>query len=123
EVHLTLVVRDEVVVALLEGRDAILVGAQLDYERADAFDAGLHVEEILPHVRVADDLGARGARILEVLDARALLALLGVVEGVQVRAAGDAETLDADADAREIHEHEHLAHALMLDLADELADA
>src|SRR5690606_34918218 len=48
---------------------------------------------------------------------------LRVIEGVQVRAPGDAEALDADADPGEVHKEEHLAHAAMLDLTHELTDA
>ena len=92
-------------------------------QRADAFHARLHVEQHAAHVGVLDDRHARRVRILEVLDARALLALAGVFERVQVGGRRDAEALQRHADARVVHHLEHLAHAALLLGAAQLADA
>src|SRR6185437_16781381 len=62
-------------------------------------------------------------RVLPLGDARALLALLGVLERVEVRGRRDGYALDTDGDARAVHHPEHLRHALVLDRADQLADA
>jgi len=55
----------------------------------------------------------------------ALLALLRVLERVEVGARRDRDALDADGDARAVHHLEHLRHALvdLLFSADRPADA
>jgi hypothetical protein len=54
---------------------------------------------------------------------RALLAVLGVLERVEVRAASDTPRPGRRRDARAVHQVEHLRHAHVLGAADELADA
>jgi hypothetical protein len=74
-------------------------------------------------VGVLDDRDPRRRGVLPLLDRRALLALLGVLQRVQVRARRHRQALHADADAGVVHEVEHLGHALLLLGADQLADA
>ena len=61
-------------------------------------------------------IGTRGAvASFQCLIERALLAVLRVLERVEVRGRRDREALHADGDARAVHQVEHLRHALLLD--------
>jgi hypothetical protein len=125
QIDLALVVVDLGLLAarLLERVHAIEVHRQLHRQRADALDPRLAVEQHAADVGVIDDGHARRGGVLPLLDARALLAVLGVVERVEERRRRHRDALQADADAGEVHQVEHLAHAALLLGADQLADA
>ena len=113
EVDLALVVRGLGVVHALVERDLILVVRELDGERTETFDLALHVEKHAANVGVLDDGHARRRGVFPVRHAGALLAIFRVFEGVQIRRRGHREALHADRDARGVHHHEHLRHALV----------
>jgi hypothetical protein len=87
-----------------------------------ALHAGLHLDQHTTHVWVLDDVDLGRVGVLEVLDAGALLAVLGVVRRVEIRGRSTGQPLQTDADTGAVHHQEHLGHALVLLCAHQLTD-
>ena len=77
-----------------------------------------HRHQHAANVRVTDDAARRGP--CRAGDA-ALHALARIGARTLIRALGDAHALHADAEAREVHHHEHVLEAAIL-LADDVTD-
>jgi hypothetical protein len=83
---------------------------------------GLLLHQHPAHVRVLDDLDLGGGLVRHLGHVGALLADLGVLEGVEVAGRQRRHGLGADHHARVLDDQEHLADAVV-HVTDEVADA